>query len=315
MGEGWDEGAGNIHHPHPALPHQGGGNYSNDRGVDAIAGLRFSASIIALAFVLLTAAGCTPNNPYRSSVEDKNIFYTTFIEPPKHLDPAKAYSSDEYDLIAQIYEPPLQYHYLQRPYRLIPLTAGSLPSPAYYDRNNRRLPDNAPPEKVSRAVYEIKLKKGITYQMHPAFAKKEDGSPLYLGLAKEAVKGINGIEDFPIKGTRELISDDYMLEIMRLADPLIESPVLPIIEKYILGLKEYSELLRKDLEEIRKGRKAAAGPSYNQTVDEKENPVILDYKRHRLPGVEKVDDHAFRIILKTKYPQFVYWLAMPFFSP
>ncbi|MBI5345281.1 MAG: ABC transporter substrate-binding protein, partial [Deltaproteobacteria bacterium] len=180
---------------------------------------------------------------------------------------------------------------------------------------NRRLPDNAPPEKVSRAVYEIKLKKGITYQMHPAFAKKGDGSPLYLGLAKEAVKGINGIEDFPIKGTRELRADDYMLEIMRLADPLIESPVLPIIEKYVLGLKEYSELLRKDLEEIRKRRKEAAGPSYNQTVDEKENPVVLDYRRHRLPGVEKVDDHAFRIILKTKYPQFVYWLAMPFFSP
>ena len=46
-----------------------------------------------------------------------------------------------------------------------------------------------------------------------------------------------------------------------------------------------------------------------------ENPVLLDYRKHPLPGVEKIDDYTYRIILKTKYPQFVYWLAMPFFSP
>ena len=33
------------------------------------------------------------------------------------------------------------------------------------------------------------------------------------------------------------------------------------------------------------------------------------------PGVEVVDRYTYRIILTAKYPQFVYWLAMPFFSP
>jgi hypothetical protein len=32
-------------------------------------------------------------------------------------------------------------------------------------------------------------------------------------------------------------------------------------------------------------------------------------------GVEKVDSHTWRIRVKGKYPQFLYWLAMPFFAP
>jgi hypothetical protein len=46
---------------------------------------------------------------------------------------------------------------------------------------------------------------------------------------------------------------------MRLADPRVESPVLSIIEKYVTGLKEYSDALRADLAEIRAERKKAAG--------------------------------------------------------
>ncbi|HXI10378.1 MAG TPA: ABC transporter substrate-binding protein, partial [Thermodesulfobacteriota bacterium] len=179
----------------------------------------------------------------------------------------------------------------------------------------KRLPENADPERVYRAVYEIKIKPGIKYQPHPAFAKGPDGTPLYTKLTGDALSGIDGIADFPEKATREVLSDDYIHEIMRLADPQIESPVLSILEKYILGLKGYEEALRADLEEIRAKRKAAAGAAYNQELDEKADPIILDYGRHPLAGVEKVDDHTLRITLKTKYPQFIYWLAMPFFSP
>ncbi len=271
--------------------------------------------LLAVCVLLIFTAGCRLNDPYRSTERGKNIFYTTFNEPPKHLDPARSYSSDEYSFLAQIYEPPLQYHYLIRPYRLVPLTAESVPAPLYYDSLGKRLPENADPELVYRAVYEIKIKPGIKYQPHPAFAKGPDGAPLYSKLTGAALSGIDGIDDFPEKGTREVVSDDYIHEIKRLADPQIESPVLSILEKYILGLKGYEEALRADLEEIRAKRKAAAGAAYNQELDEKADPIILDYGRHPLAGVEKVDDHTLRITLKTKYPQFIYWLAMPFFSP
>lgn len=270
---------------------------------------------VLLIVFLVLSGGCTPNDPYRASDTGANTFYSTFFEPPKHLDPARAYSSEEYDFLAQIYEPPLQYHYLKRPYELIPSTVEDVPAPAYYDRDGKRLPHGAAPEKVAKAVYEITVRKGILYQDHPAFAKGPDGEPLYMNLSPSDLKGVDEVSDFKVKGTRELKSDDYILEIMRLADPEIASPVLPIFEKYILGLQEYSEALRRDLDGIRKERREKAGLSYNQEADEKANPVILDYRKHKLPGVERVDDHTFRIILKTKYPQFVYWLAMPFFSP
>ncbi|MEK6531367.1 MAG: ABC transporter substrate-binding protein [Deltaproteobacteria bacterium] len=271
--------------------------------------------VFLLAIAFSSLYGCTPNSPYRTEEEGSNFFYTTFDEPPKHLDPARAYSADEYDFICQIYEPLLQYHYLKRPYGLVPLTTESVPTPVYADRFGRRLPQNAPAEKVYRAQYALRIKDGIMYQEHPAFVKKKNGDPLYSNLAKKDLVGIDSPNDFKEKASRRLSSDDYIYQIKRLADPLLESPVLPILEKYILGLDEYAGHLRAELEGIRGKRKAAAGPSYNQALDEKENPIRLDYDGFRLPGVEKIDDRAFRIILKTKYPQFAYWLAMPFFSP
>src|SRR4030067_419395 len=135
-----------------------------------------------LSLLLILSNSCTPNNPYRPAERGKNYFYTTFTEPPKHLDPARAYSSDEYDFLSQIYEPPLQYHYLKRPYMLAPLTGEEVPGPVYLDARGRALSADARPEKVHRAVYEIKIKKGLRYQDHPAFAKGPDGAPLYMAL-------------------------------------------------------------------------------------------------------------------------------------
>ena len=57
---------------------------------------------------------------------------SSFQERPKHLDPARSYSSNEYAFIAQIYEPLFQYHYLKKPYELIPLTASEMPKLYYY---------------------------------------------------------------------------------------------------------------------------------------------------------------------------------------
>ncbi len=274
----------------------------------------YSYPYLFLALFLLLS-GCTPNNPYRPGDRGKNIFYSTFTEPPKHLDPARSYSADEYRYIAQIYEPPLQYHYLKRPYELVPLTATELPVPRYYDSAGRALAGEVPPDRVARAVYDITIRKGIRYAKHPAFARGEDGAPLYRDLDEEALRGIEEIKDFPLSGTRELTAEDYVLEIKRLADPMVESPILPILEKYILGLRELAEKMRADIEAIRKARKEAAGPAYNQSLDEMANPIRLDYDRYDLAGARVIDRYTYRITLKRKYPQFIYWLAMPFFSP
>ena len=271
-----------------------------------------------IAVVLLLAlqiAGCTPNDPYRPSEREANIYYTTFSEPPKHFDPARAYSSDEYNFIGQIYEPLVQYHYMKRPYELTPLSARKVPAPNYYDKHWKRLPQSVSPSRVYRAVYDIRLKEGVKYQPHPAFATDSGGKALYSAPTDEELKGIDEIRDFPHQGTRTMKSDDFIYQIKRLADPRVQSPILSILEKYILGLSELKEALNKELTEIRARRKKEHGAAYNRSLDEKENPIILDYGKHSLPGARKVDDLRFKIILKSKYPQFVYWLAMPFFSP
>jgi len=73
-----------------------------------------------LLFLLTPIAflSCLTNNPYRPDEAGKNIYYDTFSEEPKHLDPARSYSSNEYTFLQQIYEPVVQYHYLKRPYAL-----------------------------------------------------------------------------------------------------------------------------------------------------------------------------------------------------
>ena len=240
--------------------------------------------IILMLIALFDGCG-VPNNPYPKSEHDEEIYYSTFDEEPKHFDPAVSYSSDEYTFIQQIYEPPLQYHYLKRPYELIPLTAETLPQPRYYDADGRQLSSDAPAASVARAVYEIRIRPGIMYQPHPCFAKTESGEWRYHNLTKADVKGFYGVKDFPVTGARELIAADYVYQIKRMADPRNSCPILSTLQDYILGMETYSTALSNGQDD------------------------------HPFPGVQVVDHHTYRIILKAKYPQFVYWLAMPFFSP
>ena len=249
--------------------------------------LKFSGLQYSLILILsLLYLSCdVPNNPYPTSEHDQEIYYSTFSAEPKHFDPAISYSSDEYRFIQQIYEPPLQYHYLKRPYELIPLTAEAIPQPRYFDANGQQLPLNAPAETVARAVYEVRIRPGIMYQQHPCFAKTEDGEWRYRNLTTSDVKGFDEIKDFAITGTRELLAADYVYQIKRMADPSVSCPILSTLKDYILGMDAYSVATAN-------GQKDAP-----------------------FPGVEVVDRYTYRIVLKTKYPQFVYWLAMPFFSP
>ena len=277
--------------------------------------LKCAANQLWFIALVVWVTGCIPNNPYPASEHTQEIYYSTFSEEPKHLDPAISYSSGEYRFIQQIYEPPLQYHYLKRPYQLIPLTVESVPKPRYFDPAGNPLPDDVSPEQVATAIYDIRIRPGIQYQPHPCFAKDEEGNFRYHTLTPEDAKGIYEVSDFPETGTRELVADDYVHQIKRMADPRVACPLLSLLDNYILGMGEYAQALRDALEAERKKRQAAAGATYNQTVDERENPISLDIDAFSFPGIKVVDRYTYQIILKTKYPQFIYWLAMPFFAP
>lgn len=251
----------------------------------------------ALALSALVAACGGPwNNPYPAEESGRNILYSAFSERPKHLDPVQSYAENEAVFTAQIYTPPLQYHYLKRPYELVPFAAEAVPQPVYYDAAHRRLPDSAPAERVAYSVYEIRIRRGMLYQPHPAFAKDETGKYRYHDMDPEALKPLYEIRDFKHTGTRELVAEDFAFEIRRLAHPHLHSPIYGLMSEYIIGLKEYAAKLQEAAKNLPPG-------------------AYLDLNSIPLEGVEVVDSHTYRIKIKGKYPQFVYWLAMPFFAP
>ena len=242
-----------------------------------------------LSLLLAACDGMLWNNPYPAADAGKSILYTAFTERPKHLDPAQAYSENEYEFLAQIYAPPLQYHYLKRPYQLIPLAAAQMPTVRYLDQRHRPLPEDAPADRIAYSVYDIHIKPGMRYQPHPAFV------PENMRLTAGDLSSVYSLRDFPGTGTREVKAADYAYQIRRLANPQLHQPIFGVMSEYIVGLKDYAAMLQ-------------------QTV-QKDPDAFLDLNSYPLPGVQVVDDTTYRITIHGKYPQFVYWLAMPFFAP
>ena len=255
-----------------------------------------------LAAGVVAGCGAALNDPYPAQDRGANILYTAFTERPKHLDPVQSYSEDEATFLYQIVEPPLQYHYLKRPYVLEPATADGMPRLRRLDANGRELPATADPAKVVSTVVEVRIRPGILYQPHPAFATTDTGEPRYLGLTAEDLDDVRGLGDFAETGTRELVAADYVYQIKRLAHPRLHSPIFELMAEYLPGLKELQAAL-------------AAAAAAQGNAEAGDPPGWLDLDRFALPGVEVVDDHTYRITLQGAYPQFLYWLSMPFFSP
>lgn len=174
--------------------------------------------ILPIPVLFLTGCDKSWNNPYPEQESDKNIYYDSFEERPKHLDPVASYSANEYLFLGQIYEPPLQYHFLKRPYELVPLTATHVPKPEYYNADGVTLSADAPAEQVSLVRYVINIQKNILYQPHPAFAKGDNGEYLYHSIAANEITSLHSLADFKRSGTRELIAEDYVYQIKRMVD-------------------------------------------------------------------------------------------------
>lgn len=266
------------------------------------------AFVFAFAALLLTSCGEAWNDPYPAAERRENILYTAFTDRPKHLDPVQSYSEDEIAFTAQIYEPPLQYHYLRRPYALMPATAERVPQPRYLDAQGQVLPAGSHAAQIAFTDYIIAIKPDIRYQPHAAFARNASGDYAYHALSAEQLSRIDTLAGFAGRGTRELLAEDYVYGIKRLAHPHLHSPILGLMSGYIVGLGDFAKDLQKSALALRR----AASPLPGRQAG---HDGWLDLRQHRLAGVEVIDRYHYRIRIKGKYPQFLYWLAMPFFSP
>jgi len=193
-------------------------------------------NFLLISLLLTSFLSCTKQRDL-----SRKILNLAVSQKVKGMDPVfanDAYSNNE---IARVYEGLLEYHYLKRPYTLIPNLAEKMPT-------------------VSKdgLTYTFKIKKGIYFHDNEAF---KDG-----------------------KG-RELVAQDFIYSIKRLADPKLQSTGWWVLDGKIRGLNDWRE---------------------NNSGKPK-----VDYKA-KVEGLKALDRHTLQFKLSKQFPQFLYALAMPF---
>jgi len=234
------------------------------------------------------------NSPYPDNERKSNTHFLVFSSPPKHLDPVVSYNANEWSILGQIYEPPLQYNYLKRPYTLEPLTLESMPKVVYLDNEGKETSDE---NRIAYSRYRLHLRSDIFYHPHPAFVKDTYGRLVYGALTQKELASIEDVYDFSKQQTRRLKAEDYAYAIKRMAVRQYHSPILDSMIPYIVGLKAFS----KKISTVARKQKALHKP--------------LDLRPYHIEGVKVVDPYTLDIVIYGKYPQFLYWLAMNFFAP
>jgi oligopeptide transport system substrate-binding protein len=251
--------------------------------------LLFLSPLIALA----TGCGDGPwNSPHAPAEDDLVTYYSAMSPaPPKHLDPVISYATDESLFIAQVYEPPMGYHFLKRPYELEPMGVAEMPEVTYLDADGQPMDPDAGGE-VAFTRYLLRVRDDARFQPHPAFAKDASGEPLYLFDSADEGRQYSQLSDFAETDSREVLAEDYLYQIKRLADPFNASPMLGFMAQYIVGMKELTAEL-----------------------DGLEREGWVDLRPFSMRGIEALDEKTFTITIYGRYPQFIYWLAMHFFAP
>ena len=253
---------------------------------------------------MLALAGCD-NSPREAGATKSNLIYSAMTEnTPRHLDPTASYWSNDTLVTYQVYEPLYGYHYLKRPIELVAKSAAEVVKPAYYDKLGQRLAEDAPGEQVFESVYEVPIRKGILFQPHPAFAKDAQGNYLYHHMKPGELGERRSPMAFEQTGTRELVADDFVYALKRHATPRITTPIFGVFSEYVVGLKEYGELIKKEDAKLREGTDPAS-----------QDKPFLDFRRWPLAGVTAPEKHLLRIRIHGKYPQWKYWMQMTFLSP
>lgn len=209
-------------------------------------GLRdFAVLLGAVGLVALTGCREVLNAPRPVSEYATNTIFSTFSLSPKTLDPQVSYSQGESVFVYLTYEPPYAYHYLKRPFTLEARSVECVAVPEYLDQDGKVLSRNAPASSIAVSRYTLKVKSGIFFAPHPAFAKDKTGSYRYHNLPEKTAASLSSPLDLPYKDTRELVADDFVYAIKRMASPRLVSPVLRVLGEHMPGLIDLSRRLEK----------------------------------------------------------------------
>jgi ABC-type transport system substrate-binding protein len=167
--------------------------------------------LAAAAYAALLSLSCN-NNPYADATAQERILYRVYSEAPRKLDPAEAYDVVAHRVIGLVHDKLLEYHYLKRPFTLMPGLATEVPTA-------EPLPDGG-------VLYRFHMRRGAGFGEDECFA----------------------LSGGPGARTREATTRDIAFQLNRLADPALEVQVRDSFQ-YIRGFSEFMAALaerRKD---------------------------------------------------------------------
>jgi ABC-type transport system substrate-binding protein len=216
-----------------------------------------------LAAAALAAALACSNNPYPDADATRKVYYTALREAPRTLDPAEAYNVVAHAITGNVYDTLLEYHYLKRPYTLIPGLAREVPEARTLDGG--------------RVAYRFRLREGLLFADDPAFALSQRD-----------------------RTTREVEASDVAFQLMRLADPDENSPVVDPFS-HIVGFRAFQERLVAAREADPELASRTAREQYEAAGG--------------IEGVVVGGPYELDVVLSGPYPQILYWFAMEFSTP
>jgi len=160
---------------------------------------------LALATLVALALGACTNNPYPGDDDEKKVLYSPFGEAPRTLDPAVAYTTTAHKITGNVFDTLLEYHYLKRPYELIPGIATAIPEPE--------------PLEDGGVSYRFELRPDMRFHEDVAFDAAH---------AEPRTRGVT--------------MADVAFQLARIGDPAVNSPVIEPFSN-IRGFRAFGEAL------------------------------------------------------------------------
>ena len=231
----------------------------------------FTRKTLTLYFIFCVFLACS-NNPYPHDSGKGKIFYTAFSSSPKNLDPQHTYTMADLAYLRLIYEPLVDYHYLDAK-RLVPALAEKMPEEKIKKQDG----------KISEVRYSFKLREGVNFIDDPCFT---DG-----------------------KG-RELVAEDFNYIFKRVTDPEVACPIASQL-KMIKGFDDYSISITETRKKLIAQLEKETGETFDEKKHYIKSTDIYKASGN-FPGIEVTGKYTFDLVMTKRYPQILYWLAMRF---
>ncbi|MCD4657431.1 MAG: hypothetical protein K8S87_07780 [Planctomycetes bacterium] len=295
------------------------------------------------------------DNPYIEYNPDNATLYMYTDDLEDYIDPAASYFRDSLDLIGCTYEPPLTYHYLKRPYQLVPLTAKRMPVPQYFrevfeNSDDGNKDKNAKYVKCTLEELYTAIDKGSQsgknvlpkddFEIPEIENDTKNTGKVRVKYRIEITPGIyysphpcfakdsNGFMYHNGKGQGRSIPEDFGYSLSSLDDFQYFASRELVAMDYVYGIRRLfnpsvncpilNSLMLKYIEDAQTFHnqlKSALNVDSDDSHYYGEDDVLLPYCDYDFEGVKEIDRYTFEITLNKPYDNFKYWLAMYFFSP